>query len=631
MAKTAVIPLLLADKSFDSNYLPLGMIMAYAKSHKQGLLHKYFDFLPVRWKQESEKNYYINLAKTRPGSIWAVPCYVWNFRYNLEVARQVKVADPSAIIIAGGPNVPKYHKESRTFLIHHPFVDIAIRGEGEVTFAETLEAIRNGKDELLLQSVNGISFLVNGEYVRTPDRTRVEDLDTLPSPYLTGEFDYPEYDGAEIFISETNRGCPYGCTFCDWGAATVQKIKKFDLQRVMDEIQIISDKKAKSLIIADANFGAFPRDVDITWKIANCRNETGFPAAFSTNFAKNASTRIADIVRVLRENKLQTSGILSMQSTDQVTLDAIDRTNIKTSKYEELIGIFRENGLRLSSDLLIGLPEQTYESFKKDLQFFIDRKIITVCYRTMLLANSPMNAPEYRERYQIRTDQDDYVISTSTATANDIDVMELLYLVFQVFYLLGITKYLLYYVQVESRGRILFIEVLSQMIKLCMEGEKYPIMSSFITIIKENAKQQVNAHKLLVEWSTEQVEYIFNNMKHFYDEWFRFLKHEYDFEFSPSVQETLLIAQMAVMPQLGKTTPYEADLPHNFVSYFKQIQSLAALKDDSYLQIRPLQEFPPGKIVARSFKNKTYDNLNLKFRDLHNNTGWELRSPLRFY
>ena len=125
--------------------------------------------------------------------------------------------------------MPRAAGPCETFFAQHPYFDVAVRHEGEVTLAEMLnEVARSGVgpsdlSRVDLSTVEGLTFRRNGELVRTPDRGRTPDLSIFPSPYTTGEFDHWIDDKSYLPI-ETNRGCPYGCTFCDWGAATLSKV-----------------------------------------------------------------------------------------------------------------------------------------------------------------------------------------------------------------------------------------------------------------------------------------------------------------------------------------------------------------------------------------------------------------------
>ena len=56
----------------------------------------------------------------------------------------------------------------------------------------------------------------------------LDDLNEIPSPYLNGMLD-EFFDDRWMPVLETNRSCPYRCTFCAWGIGT-QKLMKFDEQ-----------------------------------------------------------------------------------------------------------------------------------------------------------------------------------------------------------------------------------------------------------------------------------------------------------------------------------------------------------------------------------------------------------------
>ena len=77
---------------------------------------------------------------------------------------------------------------------------------------------------------------------RRPDRPRATASPTSTRsrrPCCTGLYDgfIPAGGGPGGLNLETNRGCPYGCTFCDWGSATLSRIRKFDLDRVFAELE----------------------------------------------------------------------------------------------------------------------------------------------------------------------------------------------------------------------------------------------------------------------------------------------------------------------------------------------------------------------------------------------------------
>ena len=95
---------------------------------------------------------------------------------------------------------------------------------------------------------------------------------------LSGSFDrlieaYPENEW--LILWETNRGCPFKCTFCDWGSATASKVNKFDLERLKLEIDWFSKNKIEFIFCCDANFGILKRDIEIAEYVAIKKKRTG--------------------------------------------------------------------------------------------------------------------------------------------------------------------------------------------------------------------------------------------------------------------------------------------------------------------------------------------------------------------
>ncbi|HRP88149.1 MAG TPA: radical SAM protein, partial [Gammaproteobacteria bacterium] len=387
--------------------LALGMIAAAMRVHAGGRLMERFQLLPITYMSPQEL---IDGPYRRFGpGVWLFSNYMWSLAVNLQVSAAVKHLDGRNLTLHGGPSTPNYEAACEAFYARHGSVDMAVHGEGEIATAEAFECLRReadgriGFDHEALAQVAGVSFrdpAAAARVVRAPARMRLRQLDALPSPYLEGVFD--DYAGrVEAAIVETNRGCPFACTFCDWGSATNGKIAKFEHGRVRDEIEWIGRNQVRVLWIADANFGMLPADLEFAEWVVATKRRYGFPQEVVVNYTKNANTRLADIIRVFSGAGIVSQGIISIQTTDEETLRIIDRQNIKTSKYDELLRVFADAGLPLSTDLMIGLPGATVASFARDLQRYLDVDVAVKAYPTQLLPNSPMAAPEYREKYRI--------------------------------------------------------------------------------------------------------------------------------------------------------------------------------------------------------------------------------------
>lgn len=440
-------PIYFVTHHVDHLPLALGMLRAQIVAHDGGALLDHYLPLPIVSMAVDELQ--AVYRRFGPG-VWLFSNYIWSAEHNLQLSRLVKAVDHRNVTIHGGPSAPKYEEACRRFMQEQAHVDIVVRGAGEATLVEVLETLARQQDFAALAQVPGITFHADGptrqQLTRTPDRERPPDVDLLPSPYLTGMFD--NYGGQVVAaILETNRGCPYGCTFCDWGSATQEKIRRFDVERVKAEIDWIGRHRIRVLWIADANYGIFARDIEFAQHIADTKARHGYPREVVVNYPKNATEKIAQIVKIFVQAGICSQGIVSIQTTDPTTLKVIRRDNIKTRKYDELGDIFRRENLPLSTDLMIGLPGATVKSFKADLQYYFDDDVGVKAYRTQLLPNSPMADPDYLRENAIRVDDQRFLISTSSYTEADLSEMLAIWSAFDMADGYAVLRYVLRYLQ----------------------------------------------------------------------------------------------------------------------------------------------------------------------------------------
>jgi len=327
--------------------------------------------------------------------------YVWNLRYNLELARRVREINPGCIIVFGGPEPAV---TDPLIFQKHPYIDVIVKNEGEKTFISLLRNLHQ------IDLVPGLLWNNKGDLVDTGAATRVDDLSQLTSPYLTGVFDKimsrnPDVKWAATL--ETNRGCPYACTFCDWGSLTLNKIKKFPEQKVYQELEWMSRNGIDFVSIADANFGIFPqRDKQIIEKFIEYQKTHGAPAQIHAFFAKNQNTEVLDIVELLIKKTLHpTTGLkVSLQSLNERALTAIKRKNLKINNINEILEIGRQRDIPIGTELILGLPGETLTSWQENFWLLLDIGIhedIDVYY-CQLFENAEMNLVQ-KQIYDIQT------------------------------------------------------------------------------------------------------------------------------------------------------------------------------------------------------------------------------------
>ncbi len=385
------------------NYFPysVGMLEAYARAHLTNL-EQYEFFVPI-FARDSVHD---SVDKLVDADAVAFSIYVWNEQISLAIARELKRERPGIITIFGGPQVLDRPEEIEAYLRAHPYIDIAAHGEGEQVFREFLAQL----PERNWTNVPGVSYLTSeGEFVQHARPPRITDLEKLSSPYLDGVFDkliaaYP--NERWIALWETNRGCPFSCAFCGWGAAVATKVRKRGLGQLFAEVDWFADKNVAYISCADANFGIFPQDLEIAEYVAKVKGERDcFPNGFSVQNTKNTTERAYRIQKILSDNGLNRGVVLSMQSLDETVLKNIKRTNIKLSQYEELQYLFRRDRVETMCDLILGLPGETYDSFANGVSTLIERgQHNRIQFNNLsVLPDAEMWNPKYRRSFGMET------------------------------------------------------------------------------------------------------------------------------------------------------------------------------------------------------------------------------------
>jgi hypothetical protein len=393
-----------------------------------------------------------------PAQVYGFSCYVWNIGVVRWLVEALVAHVPGVQIIIGGPQVMEHLEEyvppGRTNVV-------VCNGEGEPSFRAYLRELL--ADEPDLSRVPGISFWRDGEPVTTPRPDRITDFDEIPSPYTSGVFEPGRYSYA---ILETNRGCPYHCGFCFWGAATNSKVHRFELQRVLDDITWISENGFMMLYIADANWGMLPRDVEITKHVVECRGRTGYPLMMGMNAAKNKPDRVSEITSLMVQGGMLTSQPVSLQSMDDGTLQLIERSNIRPETYTSLHRNLREQGISSFTEMIWPLPGETVASFRKGLtELCRSHADMILVYLQLLLHNTPIY--ENRERFgiQVRRVPDpaaeaDVVVGTKWVNAAEYDEGVALYYAMQSLYSLRGLYFLANYL--DRTGRMDFDELFTR-------------------------------------------------------------------------------------------------------------------------------------------------------------------------
>jgi radical SAM superfamily enzyme YgiQ (UPF0313 family) len=392
----------------------MGYLSAFAREYFQGDLETRIC--------KSPHELVTSVDSFRP-HIVAFSNYIWNSNLATAAASWLRGHRPDTLIVMGGPNVNTTEPPAAiAFLAARPSIDFYIPQEGEVPFLRLLEAFNllgRSRDELVNFGIDGswrldvdacslkeVSLEVS---IATPPggldlRTgRLLDLDDIPSPYLTGIMDeYLEHPGYVPLI-ETNRGCPYSCTFCSWGDMAKSKSSSFPVERILKELDYIADAnqgRVSYLYLGDANFGLFQRDVEIAHRLRDLRDTRGFPEHVYLYFAKNSSKRVVEIAGILRG---MTPISLSRQTQNADVLQNIKRSNIDIETFNALSRQAKELGVDSFAELIYSLPGESLTSFLDGVREVLGSDVDGLhFFPAMLLDGSEMATSASRELYGLQ-------------------------------------------------------------------------------------------------------------------------------------------------------------------------------------------------------------------------------------
>lgn len=386
-------------KEFNAHYLPYsaGVIWSYAKADEW--IGQNFECTDMVWRRDAVEPLAQKLAAN---DVVAFSTYVWNHQYNYTLARMVKQLNPRCLIVFGGPEPAVTDPD---IFRKEPYMDLVICFEGEITFREILKNFENQRWE----DIPGLLINRDGEAVKTPDAKRIETLEEVPSPYLSGIFDQIMADNPDVEWNgtlETNRGCPFACTFCDWGSLTYNKVKHFGLERVYEELEWMAKHRCGFISITDANFGMFPeRDNLIADKIIEVQEKYGYPKTFSVAWAKNQKREVVDIVKKLLDAPGFNQGLtLSVQSLDVDVLENIRRKNMEMNKLEEVFELCEQRNIPTYTELILGLPGESITTWKDNFWrlFRMGNHTGLTVFQAQLLENAEMNLLQ-KKLFQIKS------------------------------------------------------------------------------------------------------------------------------------------------------------------------------------------------------------------------------------
>lgn len=358
------------------------------------------------------------IASINP-TVLGIGRYMWNEAQVDYVAKKVKMLCPSTIIVAGGPHqnvtynsTPFNGREYLDAILEPGFY-------GEIFFTSILDSLAAGKTPNWDKTCGAIFKGPGGLKMKSSVVFNARDFVWPQTDYIERHNIYfskcSSYsNNKNMFVSyETNRGCPYSCSFCEWGIGAYKKISLKPEEVVRREIFSLI-KYTRAAYVVDANFGQIDRDVEFVelFHRASLEHNKPYNLRFA-GWAKNKKNNLIHIYQLLLKSSYikfsdDKGDVIAVQDFDPAVKAINNRTDLSFDDMIDFLHDVGELGHYPAPQLIIGMPGQTLDTHWNNIDiilnyfgFFYRLSFSLFC----LLPDTPAADPAFISAHNIKTRQ----------------------------------------------------------------------------------------------------------------------------------------------------------------------------------------------------------------------------------
>lgn len=357
---------------------------------------------------------FATLERTPP-DVLGISCYIWNNEFAIEIAKQVKERWPNCLIISGGPN--QIAQNDASFFSTYPFIDAVLEPglNGEWFITDVLDQLTDG-EKVQFSKVTGAIYALGTNKTavfKSPKFRNAKEFTftsksvySLPwlIPYV--EAHRPMFNTV-VLAFETTRGCPYSCSFCEWGKDSHSKVVAKNMNTIVNEIRDIAELRPDVLRLIDSNFGQLPRDIQVASELGEVlfAPRPHKVVCHLAGVAKNNKKNLFDIFKILVESKAQLSEYrASVQDLDSRVTGIVNRIDLPFDEHIDLVKRIKDElGLKIALETITGLPGKTLDSFYNDFDIVFEHfpNNYRPSYSYFLLQGTPAAEPAFMEKHAI--------------------------------------------------------------------------------------------------------------------------------------------------------------------------------------------------------------------------------------
>lgn len=339
---------------------PLGLAYVAASLEKADYQVEIFDNYLLKKPIDYVKDEIKRLAP----EIVGITCGSVTYRRCIETAKAVKEVLPSCKVVVGGWH-PSYLPES---MLQHPEIDYVVMGEGERAIVELADSIKKGEDSSVIAKIAGVACRQNGKIVKVAP-SFIDNLDEVPFParhllhmnsYLR---DMEFLDAKPVDTMNVIRGCPYECAFCETKRLWGSKCRVFSPPRVVKELnKLANNYGTKGIYFVGDNFTINKkRTTELCEEIKKAKLDLEWIC----------DTRVDLISRELLR-KMKSAGCRTIWFGVESGVPHILKKLNKRVSLQQVVQAFklcREEGIRISSSFMFGIPGETVDDMKATFKF----------------------------------------------------------------------------------------------------------------------------------------------------------------------------------------------------------------------------------------------------------------------
>jgi len=367
-----------AEKKSMARVLPLGLLAIGSVLKRAGHQVKILD-LRISNSPDEELS---SVMKSFNPQVVGIGVMTIECKYGFIDAAKVKKLNPDVTIIFGGPHC----SHEPRFILNDPNVDLMVSGEGDLTIAELIDALEQGRD---IENIAGIAYKKNGSYIRTADRPVIRDLDKFDQEYdlinLERYFNFqssmdffPVFRNKRFLPLVTSRGCPFKCTYCH--DIFDKSIQYRSPKAVVDEIEYLINKYGvREFHIVDDVFNVNMKRAKIVLDAIIQKNlniHISFPNGLRADFFDD------ELI-----DKMQRAGVyrmaLGIESGSQRIQDMIQKDldiNIIYGVVEKLT----RARMSVHGFFMLGFPSETRKEMEATIDFACDLGLTTANFSLVI-------------------------------------------------------------------------------------------------------------------------------------------------------------------------------------------------------------------------------------------------------